>query len=113
MLSCAHSCGNLTSLSPVDIVHDFTIASILRIHPHMKLYVLMKCRFLTEDEIAPVMDKLRPGELYYAKQQSDYLLHEVDIYSMIKILMLVATSYVFACLVLCLSCYIQKLLSST
>lgn len=34
--------------------------------------------FLTEDEIAPVMDKLRPGELYYAKQQSDYLLHEAD-----------------------------------
>ncbi|XP_024362347.2 uncharacterized protein [Physcomitrium patens] len=34
--------------------------------------------YLTEDEIAPVMEKLRPGELYYAKQQSDYLLHEAD-----------------------------------
>ncbi|KAG0555711.1 hypothetical protein M758_12G192300 [Ceratodon purpureus] len=34
--------------------------------------------YLTEDEIASVMEKLRPGELYYAKQQSDYLLHEAD-----------------------------------
>ncbi|XP_024357287.1 uncharacterized protein [Physcomitrium patens] len=34
--------------------------------------------YLTEDEIAPLMEKLRPGELYYAKQQSEYLLQEAD-----------------------------------
>ncbi|KAJ7534600.1 hypothetical protein O6H91_13G102000 [Diphasiastrum complanatum] len=34
--------------------------------------------FLTEDEFGPVMEKLQPGETFYAKQQAGYLIQEAD-----------------------------------
>lgn len=34
--------------------------------------------FLTEDELAPIMDNLHPGEAYYAKQQAEYLISQAD-----------------------------------
>ncbi|KAJ7528080.1 hypothetical protein O6H91_16G082900 [Diphasiastrum complanatum] len=34
--------------------------------------------YLTEDELEPIMDKLHPGELFYAKQQAEYLIQQAD-----------------------------------
>jgi hypothetical protein len=39
----------------------------------------MVIRFLTEDELIPVMDALNPGELYFSKQQAEYLMSQVSL----------------------------------
>lgn len=46
----------------------------------LKFAVLDKDKdgFLTEDELVPIMDKLHPGEGYYAKQQAEYLMSQAD-----------------------------------
>lgn len=38
----------------------------------------LSCRYLSEDELLVVIDKIHPSERYYAKQQADYVISQVS-----------------------------------
>lgn len=40
-------------------------------------YHLNLCRYLSDAELLPIIEKLHPSEHYYAKQQADYIISQV------------------------------------
>ena len=43
---------------------------------HLKI-VIFPCRFISEHELEPVLDKLHLSERYYARQQATHAMSEV------------------------------------
>ena len=39
---------------------------------------LLACRYITEEEMEPVMDVLMPGERHYAKEQAEHMITQAD-----------------------------------
>ena len=40
--------------------------------------MFIACRFITEEEVASVMDVLMPGERHYAKEQAEHMMTQVS-----------------------------------
>ena len=39
---------------------------------------LLACRYITEEEVEPVMNILMPGERHYAKEQAEHMITQVS-----------------------------------